>query len=114
MLGRLLYRTLPDQFSPDSTYAWFPLMTPTAMDKILTRLGQKQVYSLKKPTPLAEPMVISGYEDVRAVLRDEKCFGNSFRVRRNEGHRGTTLTQVYRLSKTTKSSTCSTALVNAI
>lgn len=81
MLGRLLYRTLPDQFSPDSTYAWFPLMTPTAMDKILTRLGQKQVYSLKKPTPLAEPMVISGYEDVRAVLRDEKCFGTSFQER---------------------------------
>ena len=78
MLGRLLYRTLPDQFSPDSTYAWFPLMTPGAMEKILGRLGQSGVYSLKKPTPLAEPSVLGNYEDVRAVLHDEKSFRTSF------------------------------------
>ncbi len=78
MLGRLLYRTLPHQFSADSTYAWFPLMTPGAMDKVLTRIGQKDVYSLKKPTVLPQPAVLAGYEDVRAVLRDEKCFQTSF------------------------------------
>ncbi|PIL25197.1 cytochrome P450 [Ganoderma sinense ZZ0214-1] len=81
MLGRLLYRTLPDQFSPDSTYAWFPLMTPDAMEKILTKLGQTGVYSLAKPTRIADPTVLAGYEDVRAVLHDEKSFRTSFAER---------------------------------
>ena len=78
MLGRLLYRTLPDQFSPDSTYAWFPLMTPGAMEKILTKLGQTGVYSLEKPARIADPIVLAQYEDVRAVLHDEKSFRTSF------------------------------------
>jgi len=40
MLGQLFLRALPGEFTNNSTYAWFPLMTPTAMDEILTELQQ--------------------------------------------------------------------------
>ena len=49
MLGRLFLRTLPDEFTENSTYAWFPLMTPKAMDEVLTELGQKDKYDLVRP-----------------------------------------------------------------
>ncbi|TBU30522.1 heme peroxidase [Dichomitus squalens] len=78
MLGRLLLRTLPEQYAPDSTYAWFPLMTPPAMERILTKLGQVKLYSLEKPRKVAEPPVLAGYEDAKNVLKDEKDFGPGF------------------------------------
>ena len=48
-LGRLFMRTLPDQFKDDSAYTWFPLMTPDFMQGVLTKLGDIDLYSLKRP-----------------------------------------------------------------
>jgi linoleate 10R-lipoxygenase len=49
MLGRLFLRTLPEEFTDNSVYAWFPLMTPAAMDEILTDLDQKAKYDFERP-----------------------------------------------------------------
>ena len=81
MLGRLLLRTLPGEYTNNSSYAWFPLMTPSAMERILTKLGQAKVYSLEKPVKVAEVPVLASYEDVRNALRDEKDFAAGFAER---------------------------------
>lgn len=70
-LGRLFLRTLPEQFSADSTFTWFPLMTPEAMDKILTKLDQKSIYSLSAPSVARPTPEVSTYRDVsQALLSD--------------------------------------------
>jgi linoleate 10R-lipoxygenase len=75
MLGRLFLRTLPEQFKPDSTYAWFPLMTPGAMDIVLETQGDKKKYDLEKPVPEAKKVEVSTYEEVARILGDTKMFG---------------------------------------
>ncbi|RPD64148.1 heme peroxidase [Lentinus tigrinus ALCF2SS1-6] len=81
MLGRLLMRTLPEQYPSDSTYAWFPLMTPAAMQKILGNLGWTNTYDLKRPTGVPQVQELVGYADVQAVLKDEVNFGTGFAER---------------------------------
>ena len=78
MLGRLLLRTLPQEYSSASTYTWFPLMTPTFMDKVLADLGWTETYERKRPTTMAEPLVVASYEDVKTVLKDDAGFGTGF------------------------------------
>ncbi|KAF8265064.1 heme peroxidase [Lactarius quietus] len=39
MLGRLLLRGLPREFSDNSVYTWFPLQTPESMEVFLRKLG---------------------------------------------------------------------------
>ena len=84
MLGRLLLRTLPHEYTSNSSYTWFPLMTPGAMDKILSDLEWHDLYSLARPTTVPEVQALTSYDDVKAVLGDEKNFGTGFmhRVKR--------------------------------
>ena len=78
ILGRLLLRTLPGEYTNNSSYAWFPLMTPTFMDKVLADLGWAETYERKRPTTIAEPLVVASYDDVKTVLKDEAGFGTGF------------------------------------
>lgn len=81
MLGRLIMRTLPNEYPNDSTYAWFPLMTPTAMQKVLGNLGWTNTYDLKRPTGVPQVQELVGYADVQTVLKDEVNFGTGFAER---------------------------------
>ncbi|KAI8996529.1 linoleate diol synthase [Trametes punicea] len=78
MLGRLLLRTLPEQYASDSTYTWFPLMTPTAMEGILTHLGTIELYDTKRTEGVHPVQVLTTYTDVSRALKDYKSFATGF------------------------------------
>lgn len=80
-LGRLFLRTLPNHFAYDSTYTWFPLMTPQAMKKILTNLGDADKYQFKRSTVAQPQVAVSSYRDVFEVLRGTDRFGSAYESR---------------------------------
>ncbi|KAH7103029.1 putative linoleate diol synthase [Auriculariales sp. MPI-PUGE-AT-0066] len=71
MLGPLILRTLPNNFTYNSTYTWFPLMTPKAMKKVLTDLDIIEKYDFSRPTPKPEVVPIEKYDAVQRVLQNE-------------------------------------------
>ncbi|KAI5895328.1 heme peroxidase [Schizophyllum commune H4-8] len=71
VLARLFLRTLPGQFTEDSVYGFFPLMTPQAMGVVLKRLGKEADYSLARPEPAATEKVVTTHDGVRAVLTSD-------------------------------------------
>lgn len=75
-LGRLFMRALPNQFKADSTYTWFPLMTPEAMKIVLSNLGDDKLYDLSKPTTLTSDVAVTTYEDVAQVLGSTSFIGH--------------------------------------
>ncbi|OBZ73945.1 Linoleate 10R-lipoxygenase [Grifola frondosa] len=90
MLGRLLLRTLPEQYTSDSSYTWFPLMTPEAMEVILTKLGSTDTYDMSRPRTVAPIKEVSEYVDVAQVLVSEDTFnvrhaGRAARVVHGQG-----------------------------
>ncbi|KZT10132.1 linoleate diol synthase [Laetiporus sulphureus 93-53] len=74
MLGKLFLRTLPNHFTSDSTYTWFPLMTPEAIQTVLTKLGDIQTYSLAKPGTIPPLPKFNQYLDVAKVLGNPDQF----------------------------------------
>ncbi|KAI0091665.1 linoleate diol synthase [Irpex rosettiformis] len=77
MLGRLFMRTLPEQFKADSSFTWFPLMTPEAMKIALESLGDDKKYDLTRPgvDAAGKRGEVSGYEDVAKVLGGDSFGG---------------------------------------
>ncbi|KAG6381666.1 heme peroxidase [Boletus reticuloceps] len=73
-LGRLLLRTLPNDYDEKSVYTWFPLMQPEAMGKYLKDIGKLDGYSLERPKQHVPPTTVSGYVEVGEVLRDTQSF----------------------------------------
>ena len=78
MLGRLFLRTLPEEFTDNSTYAWFPLMTPQAMDEILTELGQKDEYDFQRPKSTPGAREFKEYGEVKGILGNKDKFRHPF------------------------------------
>lgn len=78
MLGRLFLRTLPEEFTDNSTYAWFPLMTPQAMDEILTKIGGKEKYDLVRPKTADCVREINEYGEVSGILKNKEVFRHPF------------------------------------
>lgn len=74
ILGRLILRTLPNHFTENSTYAFFPLMTPASMKTILTKLDVVDQYDLSRPKPKPPVVVCQGHSDVSAILKDKQNF----------------------------------------
>ena len=74
MLGRLFLRTLPDHFTSDSTYTWFPLMTPTSMKNYTETLGIKEKYSFERPRRAPITHVVNDYAVVAEMLKDNAAF----------------------------------------
>ncbi|KAI0035301.1 linoleate diol synthase [Vararia minispora EC-137] len=72
MLGRLLMRTLPGEFSPNSTYAWFPLQTPVSMKGFLEKLGNASQYDFDRPVDAMPRVALKEYRDVEAVLKSRE------------------------------------------
>ncbi|KAG9313033.1 heme peroxidase [Chiua virens] len=73
-LGRLLLRTLPNDYNETSIYTWFPLMHPEAMEKYLKDLGKLGDYTVERPKTRITPTPVSGYVEVGEVLRDSENF----------------------------------------
>ena len=72
MLGRLILRSLPGQFTENSTYAWFPLQTPESMKVFLGNLGTADRYSFNRPSDLPVTAIASHYNDVRQILGSDQ------------------------------------------
>ncbi|KAJ3920728.1 linoleate diol synthase [Lentinula edodes] len=69
-LGRLFLRTLPEQFTENSTYAFFPLMTPQAMTVYLKDLNLSDQYDMKRPTTRNPGVVAMDYTQVGNIIKD--------------------------------------------
>ncbi|KAG0693723.1 heme peroxidase [Suillus ampliporus] len=73
-LGRLLLRTLPNDYTEDSIYTWFPLMHPEPMEGYLKKLGKVGGYSLTRPKPRGPFITVKNYVEVSQVLRSTEKF----------------------------------------
>ena len=68
MLGRLILRGLPGEFSDNSTYTWFPLQTPASMKVFLRKLGTPDRYAFSRPPDPAPIVIAKEYNDVQQIL----------------------------------------------
>ena len=68
MIGRLILRGLPGEFTENSIYTWFPLQTPQAMKGFLTDLGTAGRYSFSRPGNAPVVAVARDYNDVKQIL----------------------------------------------
>ena len=68
MLGRLLLRCLPGEFSNNSTYTWFPLQTPESMEVFLRRLGTADRYDFSRPPNSVPIVIVKKYSYVQLIL----------------------------------------------
>lgn len=80
-LARLLLRTLPDHFTDNSVYTFFPLMTPASMKVILTKLNILDQYDLSRPTSKAPVITVAGYSDVTSIFGDKENFISHYAAR---------------------------------
>jgi linoleate 10R-lipoxygenase len=80
-LGRLLLRTLPNQYTKNSVYTFFPLMTPDAMKKILTKLKVIDQYDLSRPTTRTPARDLTGYTPISEVLKNKDVFVQPYATR---------------------------------
>ncbi|KZV98733.1 heme peroxidase [Exidia glandulosa HHB12029] len=77
-LSKLLMRTLPDHFDDQSIYAHFPMLTPPAMQQILTKLGTKDKYNWEmNPNPTAIKVVESAVA-TKKVLETWRDFPTAY------------------------------------
>ena len=74
MLGRLFLRTLPHHYTSDSTYTWFPLMTPDAMSGYTEKLGIKDKYNFNRPGSAPTTHIVSDYSLISSILKDAASF----------------------------------------
>ncbi|KAH9973453.1 linoleate diol synthase [Lactifluus volemus] len=72
MLGRLILRALPREFTENSTYTWFPLQTPESMEVFLNRLGTSDRYSFTRPG--SAPVVVNAmeYNTIQNILGNNR------------------------------------------
>ncbi|KAI9449938.1 linoleate diol synthase [Lactarius psammicola] len=68
MLGRLILRGLPGQFTENSIYTWFPLQTPESMEVFLGNLGTVDRYDFNRPPDPAPIAIAREYNDVQQVM----------------------------------------------
>ncbi|KAG1717309.1 heme peroxidase [Suillus paluster] len=73
-LGRLLLRTLPNDYTIDSIYTWFPFMHPEPMEGYLKKLGKLDGYSLARPKPSGPCTTVTNYVEVGQVLHSAEKF----------------------------------------
>ena len=68
MLGRLILRGLPNEFSDNSIYTWFPLQTPESMEVFLRKLGTVDRYDFNRPPDPSPVAIAREYNDVQQIL----------------------------------------------
>jgi len=67
ILGRLILRGLPGEFTENSTYTWFPLQTPEAMKVFLRDLGTTR-YNFSRPGNAPVVATARDYNEVKQIL----------------------------------------------
>ena len=80
-LGRLFLRTLPNNFTENSVYTFFPLMTPASMKKNLSKLDVLDQYDLARPTTKKATEVIKSHAAVASILKDKEGFTTPYKSR---------------------------------
>ncbi|KDR80737.1 hypothetical protein GALMADRAFT_1103751 [Galerina marginata CBS 339.88] len=80
-LGRLFLRTLPNNFTENSVYTFFPLMTPESMKTNLTKLGVIDQYDLSRPKSKTSTVSVEGYARVVSILKDKEGFTTPYKAR---------------------------------
>ncbi|OAX39674.1 heme peroxidase [Rhizopogon vinicolor AM-OR11-026] len=73
-LGRLLLRTLPNDYTVDSIYTWFPFVHPEPMADFLKNLGKLNEYSLERPKACGPSTIVKNYVEIEQVLRSTDKF----------------------------------------
>lgn len=73
-LGRLFLRTLPNNFSENSVYTFFPLMTPDSMKTHLTELKVLDQYDISRPKDRSGVKVVNDYAEVGEILSNPSGF----------------------------------------
>ena len=73
-LGRLFLRTLPNNFTENSVYTFFPLMTPDSMKTNLTKLDVLDQYDLARPATKKATEIINTHATVASILKDKEGF----------------------------------------
>ena len=83
-LGKLLLRALPNHYSEDSVYTFFPFMTPESMKGNLSSLGLLNQYNLNRPKPTNTPIHVRDHKTVYGIHLDTQNFSKPYtqRVRR--------------------------------
>lgn len=81
MLGRLFLRTLPEHFTENSVYTWFPLMTPESMKVNLTKLDVLEKYDLTRPKLSSSSVNVKGHSEVAKILSDAEGFKTHYSKR---------------------------------
>ena len=82
-LGRLFMRALPRHYTADSTYTWFPLMTPSAMKTVLKDLDMANVYDYTRPGAVVPVKTVTHYNDAVQILANRDLFNVRYKGRAN-------------------------------
>ncbi|KAG6919504.1 hypothetical protein DXG01_005094 [Tephrocybe rancida] len=80
-LGRLLLRNLPNNYTENSVYTFFPLMTPDAMEVHLKKLKVVDQYDLLRPKNQSGIKVVNSYPQVGDILKDRSAFASPYAAR---------------------------------
>lgn len=75
MLPKLLFRTLPEYYPPQSAYSHFPFMVPELMEGYLAKLSDKPRwnYTFDKPKR-SKPLVVNTIPQIMDILKDNEHF----------------------------------------
>ncbi|KAI1960198.1 hypothetical protein LOZ58_003917 [Ophidiomyces ophidiicola] len=71
---KLMLRSFPNHFKPDSIYAHYPMTIPGENRKIFTDLGRVHHYSWDKPAFIPPRVNITSYTGAKIVLKNAKDF----------------------------------------
>jgi linoleate 10R-lipoxygenase len=80
-LGRLFLRTLPNHFTDNSVYTFFPFMTPDAMKTHLKEMKVLDQYDLARPKGQSKVKVVTDYVQVAEILSNSAGFASSYAER---------------------------------
>lgn len=77
-LGRLFLRNLPNNFTENSVYTFFPLMTPDAMKTHLSKLKLIDQYDFTRPKDQSGVKEVNDYAQVTEILSNPAAFVSSY------------------------------------
>lgn len=80
-MARLLLRTLPNHYSENSVYTFFPFITPDVMQGNLDKLGVLKQYDLNRPQIQPQTYDFTDYNDVVQILKSETDFETPYAER---------------------------------
>ncbi|KAF9454341.1 linoleate diol synthase [Macrolepiota fuliginosa MF-IS2] len=88
-MGKLFLRTLPNNYSENSVYTFFPFMTPDSMKTNLTKLNVLDHYDVNKPVPQQQAVTFTDYNAVVQILKSDEDFELPYREHTSRIIKGT-------------------------